>query len=935
MTFTCRLGFDAQRGSQYDYCDDYSKNPAVSGFVCCVCKAPWVVPVTHSDCGETFCATCIKPATVCPGCEMPFSPAQMMPFRAVSILNTLDSLKVRCPSCREPFPRKDVATHWQTCKSECPHGCGEKVAPDEFEAHVAQGCRNAIVVCTKCFARGKKEEILSVSHEEICPFSCPNGCGCKVTAKDVTQHNELCTELMITCTRCNEQVKRGKYVLEHSTSCSIPCECGALIPPKSLLSHLASGCKLAPVPCRGSALLCPWTGPLTHRDEHEKTCRFLSFSDILQPLLLKISGDYHSAREYNKSGQHLASQDFSRRCLRCWDFSGADISGCNFEGSDLSCANLSGATACGANFAHAKLKEANLQAGNFASSNFRGAKIVRADLSKASFANANFSNAILRGSNLSSACFTNSRLIDVMFIHKKTESSTWTENFWRPNTDGHYRDKNCTVQNPSANVISIVADMGVKIGQRATWNISIISGGRIGVGVSLLTAVKSLMPGEGTWFITKSIMYLDGHPSPRKHSFLKNGITIKCALERRPLKSLFTINCGVSSVEFAITSLEELYPFVVLGPRGDELSTTFIELTPILSDVVGFESALLTDSPNASASCVIATDSNSTSSSTPFSSSINSVAAKSENWQMTDASSLIFSKGNLSVMNATTRPYVIMATFGIPWGGSKYWESQVLQATKNFAVGVACEYCKPGEGMPLEKGVWKWESSGKVFSNGHFMEHNWGFSEGDSIGICLDRRSPAGTIIFTKNGKIIISLRGAGADKGILYPMAILGGSGDSLTASFTATEPLCVTQFLSLSASKPPASFLEIATTTTSTASATKTGTINTSSAAAVPTTTKGKEEDDPFDSMASSLASSDDFAFGTPKLTIGYNSSSSSEKLPRLEEIKRPQLKRSGSASPNSSLSGLDSHHGLFSRSVSRSRSRSGSVGLFDSDS
>ncbi|KAH3760969.1 hypothetical protein Pelo_7203 [Pelomyxa schiedti] len=60
-------------------------------------------------------------------------------------------------------------------------------------------------------------------------------------------------------------------------------------------------------------------------------------------------------------------------------------------------------------------------------------------------------------------------------------------------------------------------------------------------------------------------------------------------------------------------------------------------------------------------------------------------------------------------------------------------------------------------------------------------------------------------------------------------------------------------------------------------------------------------------------SLASSDeDCLFGTPKLTIGYNSSSSSEKLPRLEamEIKRPQLKWSGSTSPNSSLSGF----GLF---------------------
>ncbi|KAH3758438.1 hypothetical protein Pelo_9764 [Pelomyxa schiedti] len=758
--------FRPVRGSEFKYAADFTTNKAVNSFLCGGCKAPWVEPVTHSDCGATFCSQCVANVTICPGCESPCTAQQIVPFRAVSILNTLDSLQVLCPTCQSPFPRKEVVQHWAKCKMDCPKGCGEKVAPSEFDEHT---CRNALFVCPRCLARGRRDEILSPDHESICPFDCPNGCGAKLTIKDVPRHNELCTELVITCERCKEQMKRGKYTVDHSPFCPIPCGCGTLIHPKLLLSHFASGCKLAPIPCRGSPLLCPWIGTVALRDEHERNCRFLAMSDVLQPLLQKVSLEAQCI-EYNKSGKQLCGQDFSRRCLRCWDFSGADLTGCNFEGSDLSHANLNHVIASGANFALSKLKGANLEGGNFTGANFQGANLTKANLTEAIIANAYLSNVMLQGAKTKGTRFTNSRVMDVTCQTSTVPAaSTFRENYWQKFSGVALSDNNRTVSNSCAkNGASIIAMVGVKVGQSASWKIKLVAGRDVSFGVARSSVeLTGTPPTSGCWTVGRTAL-----------SGCNVGDTIKFSLDRLYANSPLEVKLDMMGprIEVPITTAEEVYPFLILPRLGDQISAQFDDLTELLQDAK--------DKPVLGASV---------SSAPPGARkepSGSSETTECASWQFAEDThdSVIFYNGNMSVLNTGTQPQVITSTPAcrIKWGAWKYWEMKVHRQSNKFSVGVTWDGLKPCVGKPWEKGFWNWESSGRTWGNGYFMEQNNGFSDGDTIGICVERLHGFGTLLFTKNGKVQTVIPGGLGmfNSGTIVPFAVLGW-GDCLTACF------------------------------------------------------------------------------------------------------------------------------------------------------
>ncbi len=59
--------------------------------ICSICKKPFVEPVYHFDCGNTFCKKCIQTLQTCSFCNEELS--NIMPSPK-TLLNQLDKLKV-------------------------------------------------------------------------------------------------------------------------------------------------------------------------------------------------------------------------------------------------------------------------------------------------------------------------------------------------------------------------------------------------------------------------------------------------------------------------------------------------------------------------------------------------------------------------------------------------------------------------------------------------------------------------------------------------------------------------------------------------------------------------------------------------------------------------------------------------------------------------
>nr|GAT56275.1 TRAF-type zinc finger protein [Mycena chlorophos] len=188
-------------------------DPPNQNLLCCICRAPFVDPVTTRSCSHTFCRSCcleaLQHARQCPVDRSPLSAQDLVPAnpiiralvdelivecihpecshttqRQLLTAHLLDSCPfslVSCPNnkCDQTLPRKDAATHDCTKKLVSCDLCDAEIPLDDLENHVA-GCQESTTTCDACSASLSRSA--KASHVADCPGTivvctqAPNGC---------------------------------------------------------------------------------------------------------------------------------------------------------------------------------------------------------------------------------------------------------------------------------------------------------------------------------------------------------------------------------------------------------------------------------------------------------------------------------------------------------------------------------------------------------------------------------------------------------------------------------------------------------------------------------------------------------------------------------------------------------------------------------------
>src|ERR1700733_8094838 len=95
--------------SSFTYCDENISTE----FKCPICFEPLLDPVTHKECGNTFCKLCVTSLDKCPTCR---AKVDISNFVSTKIIKSIvDALKVKCPQCNTIITRGDFGDHIQKC----------------------------------------------------------------------------------------------------------------------------------------------------------------------------------------------------------------------------------------------------------------------------------------------------------------------------------------------------------------------------------------------------------------------------------------------------------------------------------------------------------------------------------------------------------------------------------------------------------------------------------------------------------------------------------------------------------------------------------------------------------------------------------------------------------------------------------------------------
>jgi hypothetical protein len=138
-----------------------------------ICHEPLISPITHNDCGNSFCKDCItKLLYKWPICRKG-SNSEFVEVKIRALLNQLDRIKVKCNICLREVNRGDFKEHIRICMFKCPLDCGIKINIKSLEQHKTE-CVNNIVYC---------------STSNI-------GCDIKIKRKDLENHLKVCIWIM-------------------------------------------------------------------------------------------------------------------------------------------------------------------------------------------------------------------------------------------------------------------------------------------------------------------------------------------------------------------------------------------------------------------------------------------------------------------------------------------------------------------------------------------------------------------------------------------------------------------------------------------------------------------------------------------------------------------------------------------------------------------
>jgi TNF receptor-associated factor 5 len=175
--------------------------------ICAICRCALVDPVT-THCGHTFCQSCIDDALshsqLCPVDRSWLSLADLKPSPRI-IVNQLDDLKAKCPSCSIAYARSMLQNHLERyCKEAlvfCPgknteQGCEETVKRRFSD----KGCLHYTTECPDC-----QESLLMVELED--------------------HREKLCDQRNRHCERCGAELLRCKES-DHETECPDAIEYG-------------------------------------------------------------------------------------------------------------------------------------------------------------------------------------------------------------------------------------------------------------------------------------------------------------------------------------------------------------------------------------------------------------------------------------------------------------------------------------------------------------------------------------------------------------------------------------------------------------------------------------------------------------------------------------------------------------------------------------
>ncbi|KAH3743969.1 hypothetical protein Pelo_14629 [Pelomyxa schiedti] len=207
-------------GSAFEYVD--ARGQCDARYVCAACGCPANLPVLH-DCAACFCMACASKnndgkCTVCDEKIM----GNTKPMTSKSVLAKLDALEVRCPVCKAVVKRCALATHLLACPTDCPRGCGVKVAPQNQAIHESTDCLNVFVICQSCNERLQRKFVMDLSHVKMdCPTSCLNGCGVKLKPRDMNEHiNTKCPKSLVKCSSqfCAWSGPRST-ISDHTSTC--------------------------------------------------------------------------------------------------------------------------------------------------------------------------------------------------------------------------------------------------------------------------------------------------------------------------------------------------------------------------------------------------------------------------------------------------------------------------------------------------------------------------------------------------------------------------------------------------------------------------------------------------------------------------------------------------------------------------------------------